>query len=76
MLRRESTPYTMSDMPTTEQYRVEEAARADERHRPIIMLHERGLNHAEIAKEIGRSREWVRKVIYRARKRGLLDDED
>lgn len=72
MLREITTPYTIVPMPTTEQYRVEEAARADERHRPIIEAHKHGLTHAEIAARVGKSREWVRKVIYRARDRGLL----
>ena len=72
MLREASTPSTIGHMPTTEQYRVEEAARADERHKPIIEAHKRGMTHAEIAQQVHKSREWVRKVIYRARQRGLL----
>jgi DNA-directed RNA polymerase specialized sigma24 family protein len=59
-------------MPTTEEYRQEEAERADKRHQPIIDAHKRGLTHAEIARRVGKSSEWVRRVIYRARERGKL----
>ena len=74
-LRDVSTPCTIVIMPTIEIYRLAEAARADKRHEPIIEAHRRGLTHAEVAREVGKSREWVRRVIYRARDRGMLDSE-
>lgn len=84
MLKNQSTEYRIGGMTTSEvsqagdkitpaeQWRQDQAASADERHRPIIDAYLSGMKYREIAQQFNITIARVGHIIGRARDRNLI----